>query len=175
MNKDREPQAGSLTVEKVAEIAKETLLRDGYHVPTVLVSGSQQDVAIQITELADTSDERQRQMFHAGFILAQEHVVGVPQQIFFISEGWMSVGTQDSLPMTPPSQDPNRKEVLLIAHTNILTVEDNVLTFEMLRDREGKLIGLTQLHENTEGRQAESPLIRAFVTGFAMGLGGPVQ
>jgi hypothetical protein len=175
MNKDREPRPGPLTIEKVAEIAKETVLRDGYHIPTVLVSGSQQDVAIQITEIADTSEERQRQMYYAGLTLAQEHVVGVPQQIFLISEGWASVGTEDNPPMTPPSQDPNRKEVLLIAHSNVLTVEDNVLTFEMLRDTEGKLVGLTQLHEKTEGRQAESPLIRAFVVGFAMGLGGSVQ
>jgi hypothetical protein len=175
MNKDHEPRPGPLTIEEVAEIAKETVLRDGYHIPTVLVSGSQQDVAIQIAEFADTSEERQRQMFYAGFTLAQEHVVGVPQQVFFISEGWASVGTANQPPMTPPSQDPNRKEVLVIAHSNILTVEDNVLTFEMLRDSEGKLVGLTQLHETTEGRQAESPLLRAFVVGFAMGLGGSVQ
>ncbi len=171
MNHDREPQRGPLTIEQVAAIAKETILRDGYHIPMMLVDGSKNHVAIQITEVGDTFEERQRQMFQAGFALAQENVIGSLEQVFFVTEAWMSAGTQDKEPVYPPSQDPNRKEILFISCLNVLTRENEALTFEMIRDAEGKLVELTQLQRSTE---AESPLLNAFVVGFAMGLGGTV-
>ena len=171
MNKDRDPQPNSLTIEQVAAIAKENLLRDGYHVPMVLVDGSKIDVAVQITEFGDTFEERRRQMFHAGFALAQENVVGVLQQIFFVSEGWMSVGTAEKQPFYPPSQDPNRKEVLLIANLNVLTNQNEAMKMETVRDAEGKIIALT---EPQKGTAAESSLLNTFVVGFAMGAGDTI-
>ncbi len=51
MNHEEEPQPGPLTIEEVASLAKETVLRDGYHVPTVIVEGDTGAMAMQITEL----------------------------------------------------------------------------------------------------------------------------
>src|SRR5258706_13440624 len=121
MNKDRDRQPEPHTIEQVASIAKDNTLRDGYHVPMVLADGSINQAAIQIAEPGKTSEERQYQMFQAGFLLSQENSIGLLQQVFFVSEGWMSAGTTEQAPITPPSQDPNRKEILLVASLNVLT------------------------------------------------------
>ena len=58
-------------------------------------------------------------MFQAGFALAQTEMVSDLRQVFHISEGWMSAGKPGAMPINPPSQDPNRREVFLVFGLNV--------------------------------------------------------
>lgn len=169
MNKDREPQSEPRTIEQVAQIARENMLRDGYHVPMVLAEGSRQEVVMQIAEIGKTFAERERQMVQAGFALAQTGVVGILHQVFYVGEGWMSVGERGQEPHYPPSQDPTRKEVLLIMSFNAQTGQSDGRVWEMVRDATGKLVDVVAFEELEKGTGAESPLLVAFVAGFALG------
>ncbi len=167
VNQDRETQPTPLTLEQVASLAKEIILRDGYHIPTVIAEGPKRVVAIQFSEVGKTSEERQSQMFQAGFALAQTHTISDLQQVFHVSEGWMSTGKLGELPRTPPSQDPNRKEVLLVMHFNVATERTDSKIWEMIRDTTGTLIDLKEFEPGAD--DAKSPLLSAFVLGFAHG------
>ena len=170
MNKETEPQP-VLSIEKVARLARETLLRDGRHVPTLIAEGSQSGAIIQFAEFGDTFEKRQQQMTQAGFVLARDNAVGLFQQAFLISEGWMSMSEGDKPPTMPPSQDPNRKEVLTISGLQVDNQRLSMVVFEMIRNPEGRLTELKSFEPAPKDEMsAESPLLEAFVFGFAMGL-----
>jgi hypothetical protein len=99
--------------------------------------------------------------------------VGILQQAFFISEGWLSV-TEKGQPATiPPSQDPKHKEVLIVSELNVDEVEEaemNILVYEMLRDTHGELRELTRQNELDQRGNGVSPLLDAFLAGFVSGM-----
>ena len=80
----------------------------------------------------------------------------------------MSLAHDGHLPETPPSQDPQRKEVLVISSYEADTRQTRMALFEMVRDEKGILRQLLPFSD-TEGRdeQAESPLLEVFVYGFS--------
>ncbi len=171
------PEGTPLTLEQVASLASEILLRDGYHIPTVIADGDRGAVAFQITRLGDTFQERQRQMFQAGFALARDKALDVLRQVFHICEAWLSVGQPGQKPHYPPSQDPNRKEVLMVARLHIGTAQTEVSVWEMLRDAAGKLTDVVefQVQSSTGEVEAASPLLDAFAAGFALGATPPAN
>jgi hypothetical protein len=157
-----------LTLDDVTCTAKETTLRAGYHLPTVIVEGERRSIVGQIEQLADTFEEREAQMFVQGMAVAQMGGMGVLQQVFFISEGWMSVRSKDAPPSLPPSQDPQRKEVLIVAHHQVQSVKNTGVMFEMRRNVKGKLIELPALPmpDAQTDLDFRNPLLEAFVIGF---------
>ena len=165
MTKDK-PQ---LTIEEVSQMARETAMRMGSHVPLLVVEGDLDRLLFPITEMAKTHEGRAQQLFIAGLMLARSGEVGVLHQLFFITEAWLSMVEDGKIPETPPSQDPKRKEVLTISHVNLLTGITHLAMLEMKRNEQGELQALEKLNETTslsEVTTAESPLLSAFVTGF---------
>ncbi len=165
INHEEEPQRNPVTIEEIASLAKENLLRDGKHAPTVIVDGDKAVVTIRIKPVR-TSQECQRQLFQAGFALAKTKELNDLQQVFLISEGWMSVGGADKTPDYPPSQDPDRKEILLVSSLTVPTAHNEVKVWEIIRDQTGMLLDLKEF--DTGVMQAQSPLLNAFLTGFTM-------
>ena len=165
---DENPKRQLLTLDQVSRTAKETTLKAGYHVPTLMIEGDLRSIISQIQQLANTFEGRETQMFMHGFLLANVGDIGVLQQVFFISEGWMSVGSKETPPQMPPSRDPQRKEVLIIAHHHVQPVKNTGVMFEMRRNVKGKLIGLPPLRvpETQRDLDFRSPLLEAFVLGF---------
>src|SRR5262245_26421072 len=108
---EQNPVPLHFTLEAVAEMAEEVLLRDGMHVPTLIAEGEQNAVVLQIPDIADSHEERVSQMGLAGFAIAHGAQIGSLRQLFFVSEGWLSEMPKDA-PFSTPSQDPNRIEVL---------------------------------------------------------------
>ena len=96
--------------------------------------------------------------------------MGELQQVIFISEGWMSTG-EGPPPESRPSQDPARKEVLLVSNLTIRDHRSRMVIFKMVRDVEGELTELRdlQLHGEYGEGQAETPLLDAFADGFYIG------
>jgi hypothetical protein len=153
------------TLEVVSQLAKESTLKYGGHVPTVIAEGSKGRVVGELQDLPDTHEGRVQTMMVTGFGIAQTGEVGRLKEVFFISEAWMS-RPADGSPHVLPSEDPARQEVLLVSSLNIMTQRGGLKVFEMKRDAEGQVVAVEDFHsEVTE----ENPLLWAFVDGFEMG------
>jgi hypothetical protein len=166
MHNEREPKPQPLTLEEVIRVAKENLIQYGNHVPTVIADGSNQPVIIQIQDIADTHEGRLQQMFTVGFIVAQSGEVGELEQVFLITEAWMSSAGPDDLPLIRPSQDPQRKEILLVSSINVPARKQRSAVVEMVRDQAGNIEALRD-HPFGEEEEGENKLFTAFVAGFA--------
>ena len=84
----------------------------------------------------------------------------------------MSIGEEDKSLALRPSEDPRRKEVLVISNLSTKEQESRLVILEMVRGVEGQLAELRDIQlpgENKEGH-AETPLLDAFVDGFRMGV-----
>jgi hypothetical protein len=157
-----------MTFQEVAEKAQESTLQHGGHVPLLMIEGNKEVALCQITEVADTAQGRAGQMLVIGETLANSIDFGVLQQVFFVTEGWMSMADDGKIPDTPPSQDPQRLEVLTVSGLDMGTGETRMKVFEMQRDDAGQLQSLdtpARLPQE-ETTQADSPLLTAFVIGF---------
>lgn len=169
---EREPQPTPLlTLEQVATNAKEVLLQQGYHLPTLIVQGDQRTVVAQFDDFGETHDERAQNFFTAGMVLARDSQVGRLQQLFFIAEGWMSRTQDGQPPHQPPSQDPKRLEILIVTHHRPQGNQTRMMLAEMRRDTAGNLREVRDLaaEGDDDVRQADSPLIVAFMMGFMGG------
>jgi hypothetical protein len=160
----------SFTLEDIARLAREVALRDGYHAPTLIVEGDGGPLLGQFPELPETHDGRCEMMQAAGYALAQEAALGELRRVFFISEAWMSTADRGGPPYTPPSQDPRRREVLIVSGLEVQTQQAGMVIFEMVRDEDSELTGLQRFVVPTQdGEHIESPLLEAFVQGFRSG------
>jgi hypothetical protein len=172
MSPERRPERRPhrFTLEYVTQLAREVALEHGGHIPTLIVEGSRQPLIGQIPELPPTHEGRVDMMRTMGATLALSGQVGALRQVFFICEGWMSTAHEGEPPVVPPSQDPNRKEVLLISSLKVEGSQSGLVMFEMVRDTEGKLVELPQLPTpQDEGGSVDSPLLDAFAEGFRAG------
>jgi hypothetical protein len=162
-----------LNLEEIARIAKEAALKQGWHMPMVIVEGSKKSFGVALEGFPETHEGKARQMFSLGFFLARKGGVGELEQVFFISEGWMSIAEEGKPLEMRPSKDPKRKEVLVISSLSIKGCQGRMVIFEMIRDGEGHLADLRELQLPGEdgGGSMESPLLDAFVAGFRRGWG----
>ena len=157
-----------ITLEEISRVAREMTLQQGGHAPLLVAQGDRQALMFPMTGMAETHEGRARQMFITGMLLAGSGEVGVLQQVFFITEGWLSVVEGGRLPDTLPSQDPQRKEVLTISNLDMATGQTRMTIMEMKRDDQGMLQALEtpDWHTGFGETPAESPLLNAFVLGF---------
>jgi hypothetical protein len=123
-------------VEKIVRLAKEVMLAAGSHGPTVYLRGSDGKVAIG---LEDFGENKQLELINAGTWTALKHNVGELQLLIFVCEGWMSqnLGIR-------PSEDPKRIEVLIINVLDVATQEEQVIQFEIVRNKAKKVIDLRE-------------------------------
>ena len=165
-----ERRLNPMTLEDVTNTAQQEALRYGGHAPILIVEGTRGSVVAQV-ELPDTHEERMVMMRSAGYVVAQGEGVGALHQVFFICEAWISLAERDQPPVTPPSQDPNRIEALIISGLNVEEPGSRLVAFEMIRDGEGTLAELKPLDEaQKEGLTVDSPLLDAFARGFLQGI-----
>lgn len=170
MHTDRDPRPTTLTIEKVAAQAKEILLRDGFHLTTAIAEGTGRTMVIGFDEVAKTAEGRLVQLFQAGWVIADQRHLQSLSQVFYISEGWMVQRSKEDDLTTPPSQSPDRTEVLIISGLQLLSGQKQIIIYEMVRDAEGVLVDARR--ETQEGDvDMQMPLLIAFVGGFEAGLG----
>jgi hypothetical protein len=167
MHSERDPKPHAITFEEVTRVAKEMLLQHGNHVPTLIVEGSKETVVTQVLDVADTNEGRVQQMFEVGYSLARSGEVGTLRQVYFVIETWMSTVDPGEQPAIRPSQDPQRKEILLITSVSVPQREQKAAVLEMVRDQTGHLTELRDLPFDDEG-VGENRLLTAFVVGFTV-------
>lgn len=163
MRRERE-QSEPVRLEHVVRLARETLLRDGYHAPTLIVDGSRRVLVVQIAELASEHAGRVEQMIIAGIAVAREGQGRQLRRVYFVCEGRMSLARDGVL----PSQDPQRKEVLAITGIDVRTRQTETVLYEMVRDGSGELRELADVDQPASG-SADSPLPGAFSTATRVG------
>jgi hypothetical protein len=155
------------------EMIKAITLEQGGHLPMLIVEGSKTPVMTQFNTMPATHKERAQMMFSLGVALAQDGRAGDLREVWFVSEGWMTKADKNGELLLPPSQDPNRIEILSIMATTIDegNLLNNGVLFEMIRDEEGELAELQLVEQITEqkGHALESPLLMAFFEGFRYG------
>lgn len=155
------------TFEDITEKAKEILIQDGQHVPLLIIEGSKKLVVSQIQDMPDTHDERAALMRFFGQAAARTAKIGRLEQVFFVSEGWMSAASKDKPPEMRPSQDPQRKEVLIISGLELKTRRKQLRIFEMVRNPSKRVVDLQELTPTSgRGGEIEIPLLDAFAQGF---------
>ena len=72
-----------------------------------------------------------------------------------------------------PAEDPQRKEVLLIASLEMQKLQSNLVIYEMKRDEHEALIDLERFDPpGPEGEKVENPLLEAFASGYLHQIGG---
>ena len=148
-------------------LAQETLLRDGHHASTLIIDGSTRPVIVQIDGLAPTFEGRIQQMFVAGQALARDGGAGRLRSVYFVSEAWLSQAQEGKMPDVPPSQDPQRKEVLIVDGVEAKSRRARVAIYEMARDGEGNLREIREIKFlNETSASSDSPLLEAFLAGF---------
>ena len=113
--------------------------------PILIVEGSRNLIASQIPEMPETHGERMELMRFIGQAAAKSSRVGKLEQVFFISEGWMSMAKEDKPPEMRPSEDPNRKEVLIISGLQIKERKKILKLFEMVRDHSKQVVDLPEI------------------------------
>src|SRR5688572_9487942 len=113
MSPERDPSP--ITLEEIVSNAKEVMLREGTHIPVLIVEADNKLVAGQISYMPPTHGERVELMHHLGQATAKSGRVNQLQQVFMVHEGWMSVATEDKAAEVRPSEDPDRKEVLIVS------------------------------------------------------------
>jgi hypothetical protein len=157
-----------ITLEEIISNAKEIMLRDGKHLPVLIVEADSRLVAGQISYMPATHGERVELMHHLGQATAKSGRVDHLQQVFMVTEGWMSVASQDKQAEIRPSQDPNRKEVLIVSAMQFKERKKQMEVFEVLRDSEEQVIGFEEFLPDREKKDesVDIPLVEAFVQGF---------
>jgi hypothetical protein len=156
-----------ISFEGLANHAKEITIQDGHHVPILIVEGSRRLAVSHIQEMPETHGERLQLMQLFGQAAAESGKFGKLEQVFFVSEGWMSVSTTEKPPSNRPSQDPERKEVLIISGLVLKDQRRELQIFEMIRDIGKEVVELSEL-SNQRGEKAavEVPLLDAFAQAF---------
>ena len=106
-----------------------------------------------------THGEMVKLMRFLGQADAKSGSVDQLQQIFMVSEGWMSVASEDKPAEIRPSQDPNRKEVLIVSAIQMKERKKYLKVFEILRDSTEQVVGLEEfLPEGKKEDSVEIPL-----------------
>ena len=171
MTPEREqPEPDHLSFEEVISLAIDIMFKDGNHVPTVFMETSNSIVVGRIPDMPPTHGERVELMHFLGQTSAESGKVDQLHQVFMVSEGWMSEPSENKPSDIRPSQDPDRKEVLIISGIHVKEQKKRLEVLEILRDSNQQVIGLKEFlpGEEKKDEKIEIPLLDAFVQGFQM-------
>jgi hypothetical protein len=159
-----------ITLEEIISNAKEIMVRDGKLTPVLIMEADNKVVVGQIPDLSPTPGERVELMRFLGQAAAKSGRVNNLQQVFMVTEGWMSEPSVDGDELIPPSEDPNRKEVLIFSAIQMRERKKHLKVYEVIRDQHEQVIRMEEfVPETLEETSVEVPLLDAFVQGFQTG------
>jgi len=166
----KEQEQDCLSFEEVILKAKETMLRDRELLPTMIIEGSNDLIVGKIPDMPATHGERMELMYFLGEAAAKSGRVDQLQQVFLLSEGWMSMASENKQAELRPSQDPDRREVLIISSFQVRRRQKQLKLFEILRSSNEQVVSLREIFpdEDKKDETVEIPLLEAFVRGFQL-------
>lgn len=158
-----------MKIKDITEWAKEFMLKDGKHAPTLFVeTDAPQMVIAELADMPGTPDARLLYFMAVGRKFAAEHPGARVREVAFIVMAWANKYVPGQpIPKMRPSQNPDRMELLTISH--LIVNADNSMRLdgqmvEIIRDEKGKVRDLYHLPATVEGGQ--SPILTLFVLGF---------
>jgi hypothetical protein len=156
-----------MSFEEFIPLAAELLLRKGKVIPTLVIE-AKGDLAVgQIPDMPKTHRERVELMRFLGEETAKSGRIEQLDQVFMVTEGWMSEGSKDTPKDRRPSDDPKRKEVLVISAIQVKEQKKLLKMLEITRNSDKDVTHLKDVEpdKDKEG-SVEIPLLEAFVEGF---------
>jgi|SRR5579871_1286983 len=154
-----------MTTQEIAALAQQVLLKDGVHAPTVIVEGTRRATAYTLRSFPRTADGRRAALRAVGERMARSGGLGDLVRVFFISEGWMSLAKSGQIPPMPPSQDPERTEVLIVSGADVAEHALDVVIIEVVRDQAERITHLQKV-PGLEGTQVDASPLESFINGF---------
>ena len=143
--------------------------KTGHHVPVLIVEGSRGLAMGQMRDMPDTHGERLELMRSLGEAAARSGKLGRLEQVFFVSEGWMSVANQGkaaglaAIPGSQSERSPDRLRAGTAGPAKSLRI------FEMIRNPQQQVVDLAELCPlTTKDGTIEIPLLDAFSQGFRL-------
>ena len=133
-----------ITLEEIVSNAKEIMMRDGKHVPVLIIEADHKVVAGQIPDMPPTHGERVELMRFLGQAAAKSGRVNQLQQVFMVTEGWMSEPREEKGELIRPSEDPNRKEVLIVSAIQMKDRQKQLKVYEIVRDQDQQVTGMEE-------------------------------
>jgi hypothetical protein len=151
-----------MSFDEFIPLAAELLLRTGTVTPTVIVETQRALSVGHIPDMPDTYQERVELMRFLGEETAKSGRVEQIDQVFMVTEGWMSEHEEGR-----PSDDPDRKEVLIISAIQVKEQKKLLKLLEITRNSDQDVTHLKDVAADREGEgSADLPLLEAFVQGF---------
>jgi hypothetical protein len=150
-------------VNEIVEFAKMEMRNNGGLTPRLFVISSNAIYSLPV-DLGKDQSERVQTMTDIGIRLAKTGDIPDLEDLVFVSEAWM--GPARTFPIMP-SQDPDRKEALLVNALDPKTKKQTLRMFACVRDRKQAVVELKEI-SLPEGATAEGPLLPAFLSGFRL-------
>jgi hypothetical protein len=155
-----------MNIEQVKKRALQYLLEHGSHPQAVHLFGVKGNAVVLLGGIPEETLAKQQALYLAGARAAHAHSIGPLQSVFLLSQAWVSLTTATSQPF-PPSRDPDRKEALVVYGIDILTKEQRMFLFELIRDKEGVVRTIQSLTAHEEVRAVSNPFLITFLAGYS--------
>ena len=168
MTPERRPPNETLH-QTIVRIAREVTLAQDGHAPALILSGGETVFHVAFDSLPATHQERLWWMAHTGADLGLRADLPALEEVYFVTEGWMSEATPESPPSMPPSQDPQRVEVLVVSRLRASDREASLTLFEMKRDEADHVVELCPKPLQHADSTVQSPLLTAFLNAYEAG------
>ena len=155
-----------MNIEQVRKQALDYLLRHGNHPQAVHIFGTKGSTIALLADIPEDGSGKGKALFAAGRKAARAGNIGTLQQMFLVSEAWVSVHMTGNTPI-PPSTDPGRKEALVVYGIDVLTKEQRMFLFELVRSKEGIVRTIQPLGGREEMQAVSNPFLMTFLAGYA--------
>ncbi len=161
-----------MNIDAIFKLAKETILEDGEHIPMLYVEFAELNELVIAPIIGfgaenQTTFDKQKLLFSIGRALSKEYLGLKVSCVAFVCEAWTSfVKHGDQFKYERPSEDPNRKEMLLVSTLDASSppnLKQQAYRAEMLRDGSGELVDL--LSKSTPLEVGHNRLLTAFLAG----------
>ena len=161
-----ERKRGIPDLEYISNIARKTTLANGHHAPTLIVVGEMKGEIIQLQFEDADSNARQSLMKVIGMDMAMQKRLGELRRLFLVTEGWLEKQEKPLEEITPPPDDLNRIEILVIAKLDLPTNQAAMKIYEMLRGEDGGLRELVQVDLDEPEGKTRAYLLEKFAEGY---------
>ena len=155
-----------LDLDLISRIAQENTLANGFHVPTLIVFGERNVDIIQIPFDDVDAQARHSLMKVVGMDMAAQKQMGELRKLFLVTEGWLGQPENPDREFTPPSEDPNRVEALIVAMLDVQSGQAEMNLFEMRRGANSDLVELVSIDLGGVDGQTRAFLLEKFAEGY---------
>lgn len=132
-----------MDIQAIIAQAKAYILSQGYHPVTLYMEDAHQIYLYRFANFPGTTRERQHTLCSLGFAYRKEFADKPIQHLSLVAEAWVSTTTRGERPTyRRPSEDPDRKELLIILHLDATCRISDLYRMEMIRDESGSLADL---------------------------------